>query len=178
MSTAEEIKTLYETTSADYAVGCINLIGDLNVGMIVRNAAIFGAAKMFILGRRSYDRRTAVGTQNHIPVDRIFCMYGTQSLELEEKKVIEVLTDPQKIYTLCFVEQSPTSVELNTFCNTVKYTLPLPPLYLFGPEKGGIPSSILDMKDTYTIEIPQPSCIGRSLNVGVASGIVLYAVNN
>ena len=56
-----------------YAVAMINTTGSLNVGVALRSAVLFGAERFYIVGRRRYDKRSTVGAQNYIQVERIEC---------------------------------------------------------------------------------------------------------
>ena len=166
----DEIKELYAKISSDVAVGCINLSGDCNIGMMIRSSSIFGVGKFYILGRKFYDRRSSVGTQNHIPVVKIYTMLGNHSETLNINEVINELKKLQDTYTIVFIEQSEKSIQLSDI-HTIK--MDKPPLFIFGNESSGIPIEILNMELTICIEIKQRG-IGRSLNVSTACGIVLY----
>lgn len=49
----------------DFAVVLENFAHDFNIGSAVRNCNAFLGAEVFILGRRGWDRRGAVGTHNY-----------------------------------------------------------------------------------------------------------------
>lgn len=166
----EEIKTLYAEHSNSVTVGCLNLSGDTNIGVMMRTASLFAVGRFYILGRKYYDRRSSVGTQHHIPVERIYMMKGRDNEFLDEESTLETLTALQQHYTIVFVEQSPKSVPLRDI-----HSIPMknPPLFLFGSESDGIPPKLLDLPNTHCVVIPQPG-IGRSHNVSIACGMVLY----
>ena len=168
--TPEEIKQSYLDHANSTAVGCLNLSGDINIGNMMRTSSLYNVGRFYILGKRVYDRRSSVGTQHHIPGERIYTMTGQDNAFLDETAAQKVLSDLQSQYTLVFVEQSPSSrplPELKTFA--MKH----PPLFVFGSEAEGIPPSLLNLPDSHCVFIPQPG-IGRSFNVSVACGIVLY----
>lgn len=166
----DEIKTLYSEHSNSVAVGCLNLSGDINIGIMMRTASLFAVGRFYILGRKYYDRRSSVGTQHHIPVERIYVMKGRDNEFLDEDSALETLISLQQHYTIVFVEQSPQSVPLKEI-----HSIPFknPPLFLFGSESNGIPPKLLGLPNTHCVVIPQPG-IGRSHNVSIACGIVLY----
>jgi len=167
-----ELKKEYDKIALPFAVGCINLSGEINIGMMLRTASIFGASKFIILGRRHYDHRSAVGTHHHIPVERILTMKGANCEFLDEENLKTVLFELQKTYSIIFIEQSEKSLSLNCMKDVLEKIKKIP-LFLFGSESEGIPKSILDIPDTFCLFIEQPG-IGRSLNVSITCGIVLH----
>ena len=44
-----------------FSVGCINITGDLNIGMMIRSACLLGAENFYIFGRNKFDKRSTVG---------------------------------------------------------------------------------------------------------------------
>lgn len=168
-----EHAALYASTADRSAVGCLNLSGDTNIGVMIRTAAIFGIGEFYILGRRKYDRRSSVGTSHHIPLNRIYTMKQHNSDELDLPATIDVLTNLQKKYKLVFVEQVPTAYNY-TEISVRKADGRLPPntMFLFGNEAKGFPKELHDFPSADYCVIPQRG-IGRSLTVSVACGIVL-----
>lgn len=168
----ERVVEIYRENAKPFAVACLNLLGEVNIGMMVRTAFIFSAEKFYIIGRRSYDKRTAVGTNHYIPIERIGACEGGQSEFLNIPEIIRILTELQNEYTLVFIEQHERAVELQEIkweriCNSRK------PLFIFGNEGGGISVEILDaFRESPIVMIPRTG-IGRSLNVSIACGIVL-----
>jgi tRNA guanosine-2'-O-methyltransferase len=167
---ANEIREEYKENASNVAVACINLSGDMNVGMIVRTASIFGVGCCIIMGRRAYDKRPTVGSHSHIPVDRVFTMTGTDSKFLDLDKTRDAIIKLQDKYTVVFVEQTPTSIKLQEL-KSVKFEKP--PMFIFGNESMGVDSGLLKLDNTICVEIEQRG-VGRSLNVSTACGIVLY----
>lgn len=166
----DEIKVEYIKIASPVAVACLNLSGDMNIGTMMRTSSLFGVGKFLILGRKFYDRRSSVGTQHHIPHDRIYTMKGKGKDELDEDLALKILREHQKQYTIVFVEQHATSVPL-TQLHALKFDNP--PMFVFGSESNGIPQAILQLENTYSVVIPQQG-LGRSHNVAIACGIVLY----
>lgn len=166
-------KTLYTSVADQAAVACINLSGDTNIGYMIRTAAQFGIGSFHVLGRRRYDRRSSVGTQNHIPLERIYAMKGLHSTELDVPTVVEALRELQQTYKLVFIEQVPEAYpyyEIST--RKADGRLPNNTLFLFGNEAEGFPKELYNFPSADYCIIPQRG-IGRSLNVAVACGIIL-----
>lgn len=165
----DDIKSEYIKTSTDVEVAGINLSGDLNIGMMIRTASLFGVGGFNIIGRKRYDRRTTVGTHNYIPMRFYTATTGHQNEFLDEEKIIEALKDLGKIRTLVFLEQGGTPLF------GFKSTLPTekPPLFIVGNEGDGIPQGVMDaFPDAFKIEIPQRG-VGRSHNVSIALALML-----
>jgi tRNA G18 (ribose-2'-O)-methylase SpoU len=171
--TPAEISALYEAKSDTTAVACINLGSDANIGLIIRTSAIYNVGKLYVLGRRKYDKRSTVGTEHHIPVERCFTMTGANAEQLDIAETIDRLIEFQKTYTIIFIEQMPGSYPV-----TAIKSIPMskPPMFVFGSESYGIPEDILALPESFCVTIPQFG-IGRSLNVSIACGIVLYEWN-
>jgi tRNA G18 (ribose-2'-O)-methylase SpoU len=166
----QQIKEEYSKIASPVAVACLNLSGDMNIGTMMRTSSLFGVGKFLMLGRKFYDRRSSVGTQHHIPHERIYMMKGKDKDELDEESVLDILREQQKNHTIVFVEQHASSVPL-TKLHTLNFELP--PLFVFGSESNGIPASLLSLENSYSVVIPQQG-LGRSHNVAIACGIVLY----
>jgi tRNA G18 (ribose-2'-O)-methylase SpoU len=165
-----ELQEMYNKQASDIGVCCFNLNGDINIGMMMRTSSIMGVGQFIIMGRRKYDHLSCVGTQHHIPNDRILLIKGDQSDTLDEEGALSNLTRLQADYTIVFIEQNATAIPLNKI-HTVEFNKP--PLFVFGSESEGIPASIIGLKDSICVEIPQRG-VGRSLNVSTACAMVLY----
>ncbi len=164
---------LYSSIADQSAVACINLSGEINIGMMIRTAAQFGIGHFYIMGRRKYDRRTSVGTHCHIPIERIYTLKGAHSDELDVPTLKDVLVDLQKNYKLVFIEQLPHAYNY-TEISQRKSDGRLHPktLFIFGSESDGIPAELHNLPDADYCIIKQRG-IGRNLNVGIACGIIL-----
>jgi len=165
------IKDIYAEHAMPDAVVAINVSGDLNIGMSIRTASLFGIGKFYILGRRSYDRRTTVGQHNYIDVEPISCSHGYHSEDLDVDKAIAFLEQLTERYQLVFVEQADHKVNLLEM--TKKLSAKLPCCFVVGNEGVGIPRKIIDSVKGITVEIPQRG-VGRSHNVANALSIVLW----
>jgi tRNA G18 (ribose-2'-O)-methylase SpoU len=164
----EEIKDEYNKSATPHSVCAINLSGDINVGMCVRTASLFGMS-FHILGRRRYDKRTAVGMQNYIDIKKETATIGDHSEILNESVVIEKLIKYNKSYQLVFIEQGGTDIR-----ESFKSEFEKPVMFVIGNEGIGIPRTVIDaFKEAVIVEIPQLG-VGRSHNVACALSIALW----
>lgn len=194
----DELKQLYKTKTKPFAVGCINLLGDINIGMMIRTSLIYSAQEFYVFGRKKLDRRSTVGYHHHIPMNIVKCVEDGKTMN--EDLLINTINSLKKEYTIVFIEQNDTSIQLNKLQDYKKVFTHKPPLFIFGTESDGIPKRVVEecYKHMYTdsdsddnkdgdndrnnvsnngclvVEIPQFDTIGRSLNVSVACGIVLW----
>ncbi len=157
-STLEEIKT--SRTTKPFSVATFNLKGDLNLGVIMRTAELVGARDFFILGHRQWDRRSAVGTQHYINVEK-------------HEECVDWATTRDFLYTRNYV---PVVVEHGGY-DIDRYIKAVTvdgnrewykPCFIFGPEDEGFPS---DWQASVSIK---QLGVSRSYNVSAAASIVLY----
>lgn len=185
-----EIAQQYLQNSLPFAVCCLNIIGDLNVGMILRTAATFGAEKFLVFGRTRYDARTAVGMNNYLPVERISGMLPVTDSESAPQLDPEVFisTMQQYNYIPLFCEQGGVLLGNNnpvikTLFDTIQSNKQAQKLCLvFGNEAIGITPEFMRtvadaIPNTTTISIPQRG-VCRSLNVAAAASILIWEVVN
>ena len=130
-----------------------NVERDFNMGTIVRSANAFGVRHVHIIGRRQWNKRGAMMTDKYLHVH-----YYTDTHEFLQAIAGKVLLA---------VDNVAGSVPLHTT------TLPRNAVLLFGAEGPGIRPELLEQADT-VVAIEQFGST-RSLNVGVAAGIVMYA---
>lgn len=132
----------------------INILRDINVGAGVRNANWFNQHHVLITGRRSWDRRGAVGTQNYTDVLRDEDTLGAiQNLKDEGFRIVgaEICDGAVPLTTYEWAEKSAV---------------------VYGEEGGGLTQDVLDLVDD-VVYIPGRGSV-RSLNVAVTSGIFGY----
>lgn len=161
--------------SLPYEVAILNVTGELNVGNIIRTASLCGARRVHVLGRRKYDSRGTVGSENYIDVRRYNLMENETTLDAESVVSYFHIKDLFPV----FIEQWGTaSTEFSM--PTVEATVDerLTPCFVFGNEGRGIPWEI--MRNFYPnrgliMHLNQLGVI-RSFNVGSAAAIVLYEV--
>jgi len=152
MSVAE-IKSHLQKTANPFAVCMEHLIGDFNFGTVIRNANAFNAIEVFYVGDKKWDRRSAVGVHNYTEVKWI-----------ERLEDFIALKDK---YTIIGIDNIPgQSVPLSSFHFTPNTLL------VFGEEGVGL-TPVMQSLCTAIVEIEQFGSV-RSLNVGVASGIIMH----
>jgi len=148
----EEIKVILAQTSFPFAVCFEHWIGDFNIGSGIRNANAFGAREVFYIGDKKWDRRSAVGTYNYTNVQWL--------------PTIDDLIKLQERYVIVGIDNVPGSVSIH------HYRWPHNTLMVFGEEGVGLTPAMQSFcRDI--VEIPMYGSV-RSLNCGVASGIVMY----
>jgi tRNA G18 (ribose-2'-O)-methylase SpoU len=150
---------------------CLNVLGDLNIGTIIRSSHLFGARRVHVFGRRRIDNRGLVGAQNYTVVERVQGLLE-DGVTIDSKAFWRYV-DQEGLYPI-FVEQGGSNVfeflwaEAVRDATSVGRTLCL----VMGTENSGIPQSILqdvDMVDR-AVSIPQSGVV-RSHNVSMAFAI-------
>jgi tRNA G18 (ribose-2'-O)-methylase SpoU len=160
--TKEKTKDISNKLCLPYALCLLNFTGDSNIGMSVRTAAVMGAADVYIIGKKKYDKRSAVGAYHYIKIHR----EGW-------------LTDPCRFfeaegYLPIIIEQGGQPLEDFDFRPYFKPETK--PVLIMGSEGDGVDKdwlAKLKMAGAKTITISQCGII-RSLNVSVASSMVMY----
>ena len=157
----EKVKTLSEGLSLPFAFMAYNLHGDVNIGMMIRTSVILGASDFYLVGKRKYDRRTDVGSKNYIRLHRV-------------KEVGKAFFEEQKLLPIA-LEQGGQALEEFSFKNYLPTNLPQgwKVCFIAGSESYGIPASFLKEIGAPILTIAQYGVV-RSLNVSIASGILMY----
>ncbi len=157
----EKVKTLSQGLALPFAFMAYNLHGDVNIGMMIRTAVILGASDFYLVGRRQYDRRTDVGSRNYIRLHRL-------------KEVDKAFFEEQKLLPIA-LEQGGEALEEFSFKKYLPDSLPegWKVCFIAGSESYGIPTSFLKEIGAPILTIAQYGVI-RSLNVSIASGILMY----
>ncbi len=152
--TIEEIKYNLSTNRADFTSVFLNMTHDFNKSVGVRNHNAFAGKDVWFVGRKQWDKRGAVGTYHYEDIHYA----ANWQVFLEQKPDGPIIcVDNVKGYK---------HRHLGSF------DMPKNSIFVYGEEKEGIPSEVLDSAD-YTLSIPQFGSV-RSLNVSVASGIIMY----
>ncbi len=165
--TQDELRDCVSRDRFPFDVFVINLTGDLNIGTIIRSAILHGAEKVWIFGRRKYDKRGAVGAYNYIDVESIFGFENSNTIKFDAKKFKQVIEE-NNLFPV-FVEQGGTVLQdfdWNLDTSGKKLALVL------GNETNGIPDDFMDVESTI-VSIPQRGVI-RSFNVSSAMNIVAW----
>lgn len=153
MST-EDVKQDLETTRTGLVPIFYNVAGDFNLSSGVRNANWYNCESVWIIGRKKWDRRGAVGSHNYIDLK-----YNTEIFS-----VLEMYR--HRGYRLVAAEISEQSNSLDTYVWQDKSVV------IFGEESAGIPDNVLNLVDD-VIHIPGLGSV-RSINVSTASGTFMY----
>lgn len=138
--------------SSGLEVAVENLERDYNLGTIVRNANAFNVRRVHIIGRRQWNKRGAMKTDAYLEI-------------VYHKSIDEFLDATQGVAKLA-VDNVGSTVSLH------EVAFPEQCVLIFGSEGAGISAELLSQVD-YCVEIPQFGST-RSINVGVASGILMY----
>jgi tRNA G18 (ribose-2'-O)-methylase SpoU len=157
----EKVKKLSEKLALPLALMMYNLNGDMNIGMSTRSAVIYGCSDIYVVGKKRYDRRPEVGAKNYITMHR----YPSISAGFfHENKLLPI-----------FVEQGGTALEEFSFKSYFPHTLEAgwKVCFVMGSESFGLPEEMLKEIDAPVLTISQYGVM-RSLNVSIATGILLY----
>lgn len=151
----EQLQEFYFSKRNRAAIAMTHVESDFNLSNVIRSANFFGFHEVFYIGgKRQWDRRGAVGTQNYIPV--VYCPTYNDFFEKIENRYVPVALENN-------IVKSP----LNIF----KYEWPINPVIVCGEEQNGIPKELLSKIDN-CVEIPAYGTV-RSMNVGTAAGIAM-----
>lgn len=156
-----DLRILSATRALPYAVAMANVTGDLNMGVIVRSACILGAERVYMFGRRKYDRRSTVGAHHYIPIVHV-------EMDWEDGIDWDAMLRALRVdgYTPVLIEQGGEPL--------YTWNVALTPgrvCLVMGPERDGIPEDVVVNERCYSI--PQPGIL-RSLNVSTAASIAMY----
>ena len=158
--TLDKVKEIQRAASLPFSVAALNLCGNLNLGMMIRSAVLFGAEKFYIVGKKRYDKRSTVGAHNYIDLQFVEC-----DPETDPYVCLDIL---QKDYNVFLIEQGGTDINHMDFGSYDKSC------FIFGTESNGIPQAILDL-NLSRCSIHQVGVL-RSLNVSAAASIVMHKV--
>lgn len=131
-----------------------NLERDYNMGTIVRSANAFGVRHVHVIGRRQWNKRGAMMTDKYLHV---------QYHETVDEFIPAMKNAGKAVIA---IENNVASEPLS------QVTLPKNCVLIFGSEGNGISDDLLSKADK-VVRIEQFGST-RSINVGVAAGIVVY----
>jgi tRNA G18 (ribose-2'-O)-methylase SpoU len=154
-----------DTKRNNFTVCCCNVGNDFNIATIIRNANAFLSKEVWIYGRKQYDRRGTVGTH----------LYTKFKHVKEIESLSEQIESLKQDYGCVKVVGVDNVTDGTRICLPIDYYTwdsECHHLVVFGQEQIGIPKEVLDMCDD-VVYIRQFGTV-RSLNVGTASGIVMY----
>src|SRR5690606_20398757 len=127
---------------------------DFNMGTIVRSANAFGVRHVHVVGRRQWNKRGAMATDKYLHVHYYPTVREFSAAMKERERTIVAVDNIDGSMPLSSVE------------------LPNNAVLVFGQEGPGISAELTSAAETI-VAIEQYGST-RSLNVGVAAGIVMY----
>lgn len=133
-----------------------NISYNINIACSIRSNNAFLGKEIYICGRRKYDSRACVGT-NHFEN-----VYHADTIE-------EVINH---LHSLGYVVYAVDNIMEYNPIDIMDISFPKKSAFVFGEENAGLSKSDIDLCDGM-IYIQNWGSV-RSLNVSVASGIVLY----
>lgn len=143
-----------EKTRSKYVSIFMNLTGDFNISSGIRAGLWFNTAGAYIVGKRKWDRRGAVGSHHYMPVDYF-------------QDIADLIEHLKRMgYTVIAAEIAEDAVSL------VEYSWDERTAVIFGEENAGVDQTVLDLCDE-VVYIPGNGSI-RSLNVSQSAGIFAY----
>lgn len=149
----DEIIAQLDERHPDYLeIAVDNVTRDFNMGTIVRTANAFGVRHVHVIGRKQWNKRGAMMTDTYLHI------HYHQTAE----EFMEAINDK----TLVAVDNVEGSRMLND------KELPRNSVLLFGAEGPGIREELL--REASEIVAIEQYGSTRSINVGVAAGIVMY----
>lgn len=166
----EELREEVQKDRFPFHVMCLSLTGDLNIGSIIRSSILHGAEKVWIFGRRRYDKRGTVGAHNYIDVETVHG-FENDNYDFDKKKFVQILDDNDLVPI--FIEQGGTELQnFDWFKNIYKMNgYGNKPVLVFGNETNGIPESF--MREDHIVSVPQRGVI-RSFNVSSTMAMVTW----
>ena len=149
-----EIKDDLDRSRHDFHVAIENFQHDFNIGTIARNANAFNAAGIHIVGKKHWNRRGAMKTEAYMNI-------------FHHETVMEFIDwAKQNNLKLIAIDNQKGSKKLN------EIELEKGSILVFGNESDGLSKEMVEAcKEMVAIEQFGST---RSVNVGVASGILMY----
>lgn len=171
--TVEELRDICSNVSIPFRVCALSVEGDLNIGMMARTASLLGAEKFYIFGRRKFDRRSLVGAQNYLPIERIDGLDENGKISLD--KFVEFVWNER--LNPVFIEQSGEDIRKADFNQIIRASAAesRKMCLVFGNEATGIPTQFSLTYEAPIFTIPQVGVL-RSYNVAAAASIVMWEV--
>ena len=167
----EEHLELHDDSRLPYAIACINLTGDLNVGSIIRSAAMLGCETVFIYGRKKFDKRGLVGAHNYQRIEYITIDIPDEMGDFPPDLNYEIL-----IQTLDGMGYTPFGLETGgARIDQMDFREIQSPCIVVGNENMGLPDYLRTRLPL--VSIPQ-SGVMRSLNVSVAAAIAMAEIQS
>jgi len=150
----EQIVAALDERGVEFEIAIENTLRDYNMGTIVRSANAFGVRTIHVVGRRQWNRRGAMMTEKYLEVVH----------HDSPERFARTMRDHGR--TIVAVDNVPGSSLLQRTQIGRRVVL------VFGQEGPGLSPEILEHCDQI-VAIEQLGST-RSINVGVAAGIVMY----
>jgi tRNA G18 (ribose-2'-O)-methylase SpoU len=149
----EEIKAILDTRRQPLQIAVENITRDFNMGTIVRNANAFNVGMIHVVGRKQWNKRGAMVTDRYMNI-----VY--HSTVADFMKAVE----GHSVIGIDNIDGSQPLGEIKLPSNAV---------LVFGSEGDGLSNEMISACEKL-VAIEQFGST-RSVNVGVASGIAMYA---
>lgn len=159
LSTDDVFEDLSQSRSGMVSV-FLNVIGDFNLSSGIRNHNWYNGECVWIVGKKKWDRRGAVGSHHYVDLRHADSEHMTSLIE-------QYRADG---YTIVAAEITDDSVPLNTFGWPDKVVV------IYGEEGAGVPQTVLDYCD-HIVHIPGRGSV-RSINVAACAATFLYDYSN
>ncbi len=150
----DDIVKALDDRGVELEIAIENLERDFNMGTIVRNANAFGVRHVHVIGRRQWNKRGAMATDKYLHV------HYHQTVD---DFIVEINNRNKVVIAVDNIEGAEELSGVDMPKNAV---------LVFGAEGPGI-SSELTKRAEKIVAIEQLGST-RSINVGVAAGIVMY----
>jgi len=151
--TVEAIKAELDISRVDLHVAIENWQHDINIGTIVRNANAFNVATVHIIGKRHWNRRGAMVTDRYLNI-------------IHHKTVAEFVATVNDRHIIAVDNVDGAEPLAQTI-------LPEHAVLVFGGEGPGLSAEMIASCEK-VVMIEQFGST-RSVNVGVAAGVIMYA---
>jgi tRNA G18 (ribose-2'-O)-methylase SpoU len=154
----------------------LNLTGDLNVSTVIRTSHLFGCSGVWVMGRRKFDSRGAVGAQNYIPVHKIDALMD-DGVTYDVNTIYNTMVQCNMLPI--FAETTGQSLGTFAWKDIIGAGINdgLVPTIIIGNEGRGIPDNVLDMlrtiKHSICVKVPMAGVL-RSFNVSTAHSIICW----
>jgi tRNA G18 (ribose-2'-O)-methylase SpoU len=151
----EAIVNVLDMRGTGLEIAIENTLRDFNMGSIVRSANAFGVRCIHVIGRRQWNKRGAMATDKYLTIE-----YWRSVAEFHYAM-------NERNRTIIAVDNIQGSIPLQSVA------LPKNAVLTFGQEGPGISDELAQIASK-VVAVEQFGST-RSLNVGVAAGIVMYA---
>lgn len=150
-----EIISLLDDNSIELEIAVENTERDFNMGTIVRSANAFGVRHIHVIGRRQWNKRGAMATDKYLHIN-----YHASTADF-----VQAMRQAGRVIIAADNITGSTALASTTLDKNA--------VIVFGQEGPGISDELAAQADKI-VAIEQFGST-RSINVGVAAGIVMYA---